>query len=60
MVNVSSDVSGIVMTTNPPPPSVDDLTHFLITEQREWDKRKLNIILHSIGESTAEHSQSRK
>ena len=60
MVNMSSDVSGTIMTTNPPPPSVDDLTHSLITEQRERDKRKLNIILHSIGESTAEDSQSRK
>ena len=60
MVNMSSDVSGTIMTTNPPPPSIDDLTHSLITEQREWDKRKLNIILHDIGESTAEDSQSRK
>ena len=60
MVNMSSDVSGTIITTNPPPPSVDDLTHSLITEKREWDKRKLNIILHGLGESTAEDSQSRK
>ena len=60
MVNMSSDVFSTTMTTNPPSPSVDDLTHSLITEQRERDKRKLNIILHSIGESTAGDSQSRK
>ena len=60
MVNMSSDISGTIMTTNPPPPNVDDLTHSLITEQREQDKRKLNIILHGIGESTVEDSQSRK
>ena len=60
MANMSSDVSGINMTTNPPPPSVDDLTHSLIAEHREQDKRKLNIILHSIGESAVEDSQSRK
>ena len=60
MVNVSSDVSGTNITTNPPPPSVDDLTHFLIVEHREQHKRKLNIILHGIGESTAEDSQFTK
>ena len=60
MANMSSDVSGINMTTNHPLPSVDDLTHSLIAEQREQDKRKLNIILHGIGESIAEDSQSRK
>ena len=46
--------------TNPPPPSFDDLTYSLIAEQREQDKRNLNIILHGIGESTAEDRQSRK
>ena len=60
MANMSSNLSGIIMTTNPPPPSVDNLTHSLIAEQREQDKRKLNIMLHGIGESTAEDSQSRK
>ena len=60
MLNASSEVSGADMTTNPPPSSVDDLTHSLIAEQREQDKRKLNIILHGIGQSISENSQTRK
>ena len=49
MLNVSSDVLYLV-----------DLTHSLIAEQRERDKRKLNMILHGTEESTSENSQSRK
>ena len=60
MFKVSSDVLDANITIKPPQSGVDDLTHSLITEQRERDKRKLNIILHGIGESTAEDSQSRK
>ena len=60
MANMSSDVSGTNMTTNSPPPSVDNLTNSLIAKQKEWDKRKLSIILHGIGESTVEDSQFRK
>jgi len=48
------------MVTDSPPTNVDDLTHSLVAEQKEGDKRKLNLIIYGIEESKISDSNGRK
>ena len=58
MADVSSDVSGSNMTTNSDTSS-EVITVFL-NEEKERSKRRINVIIHNVEESSAENGTARK
>ena len=58
MADVSSDISGSNMTTNSDTTS-EVITAFL-NEEKERSKRRLNVIIHNVEESSAENGKARK